>query len=70
MGGGVAVGRVSSGLSDVLLVRFQVIVKRALKPISLSRGALEGKGPQRRLSRRLEEVAKRFGAVTVGYKCH
>ena len=32
------------------------------------RDALEGKGPQRRFDRRLEEVAK--GAVTVGYKCH
>ena len=38
------------------------------------RDALEGKGsqrrPQKRLDRRLEEVAKRLGAVTVGYKCH
>ena len=36
--------------------------------------ALDGKGPQRqpqrRLDRRLEEVAKRLGAVTVGYQCH
>ena len=36
------------------------------------RDASEGKGPQRRpqrrLGRRLEGVAKRLGAVTVGYK--
>ena len=37
------------------------------------RDALEGKGPQRRPRRRfdrqLEELPKRLGAVTVGYKC-
>ena len=41
----------------------------------MDRGALEGKGPQRRpqtrLDRRLEEVAEAVGggAVTVSYKC-
>ena len=38
------------------------------------RDALEGQGPerrpQRRLGRRLEEVAKAGGAATVGYKSH
>ena len=37
-------------------------------------GGAEGKGcqrrPQKRLDRRLEEVAKAWGAVTFGYKCH
>ena len=39
-----------------------------------SRDASEVKGPERRLQkqsgRRLEEVAKAVGEVTVGYKCH
>ena len=42
-------------------------------PCPPSRDALEAEGPQRRqrrLDRRLEEVAKTVGAVTVGYKCH
>ena len=37
------------------------------------RDAVEEKGPQRRpqerSDRRLEEVAKAVGAITVGYKC-
>ena len=42
----------------------------AVPTIASGSEALEGKGPQRRLDRRLEEVAKAVGAVTVGYKCH
>ena len=41
---------------------------------SPGRDAFEGKGvqtqPQKWFHRRLEEVAKAVGAVTVGYKCH
>ena len=34
------------------------------------RDAVEGQGPQRRLHRRLEEVAEAVGmSVTVGYEC-
>ena len=52
------------------------IVPRCGRPAThpvCPRDALEGKGPQRwpqrRLDGRLEEMAKRLGAVTVGYKC-
>ena len=56
-------------LADHMMGRGVLVGVRAF-----TRDALEGKGaqrrPQRRLDRRLEEVAKRLGAVTVGYKCH
>ena len=58
-----------------MAVTKQIRCRRTINARASASNASEGKGPrrrpQKRLGRRLEEVAKAvWGAVTVGYKCH